>query len=54
VIFDLVNVAGRPLQLRILNFKHAHIFMKCFSLNHECRGDVKLSGCVFKLSVTTA
>ena len=42
MIFDLVNVAGRPLQLRILNCHPAHIFMKCFSLNHECRIDVPL------------
>jgi hypothetical protein len=54
VIFYLGNVAGRPLRLRILYYQLAHIFMKCFSLNHERRGDMKLLGCVFKLSVTTA
>jgi len=54
VIFDLGNVTGRPLRLRILYYQYAHIFVKCFSLNHERRCDVKLLGCVFKLSVTTA
>jgi hypothetical protein len=47
-MFDLVNVAGRPLQLRILNCQHEPIFVKCLSLNFLSAGSVKLSGYVCK------